>query len=210
MMIPSPATRRIGILGGSFDPIHFGHLIIAQDALERLELSEVVFIPAAIPPHKRHLQQVASEHRINMVRLAIEADIRFSVSDIEIQRGGTSYTIDTVMELKQQYGEADLFLVVGSDTLVEFHTWKNFDRLIQLCDIATLVRPGDGSLDEIAAQVRQLPAVKARLLANLIEAHRIDISSTEIRMRIAEGLRIHYLVPPEVEMYISEHGLYRG
>ena len=104
------SVSRIGIFGGSFDPIHMGHLVIAQDAIEKLELSEVIFIPASIPPHKQHLQQSAVEHRLNMLNLAVETDLRFSVSEIELQRGGVSYTFDTICDLKSLYTHSELLL----------------------------------------------------------------------------------------------------
>lgn len=201
--------RRIGIVGGSFDPVHLGHLIVAQDALERLELTEVLFIPAAIPPHKKHVRQVAAEHRINMLKLVTEPDLRFTTSDIEIQRGGVSYTIDTVQTLQEQIPDAEWTLIVGSDTLVDLHTWYRIDELLDLCNVATFVRPGESRVDEIERKVGLPDRYKKRLLEHLVDAHQVDISSTEIRMRVAEGLGIRYLVPPEVEMYIYEHGLYR-
>lgn len=207
----SPLTaKRIGVFGGSFDPVHMGHLVVAQDAAERLELSEVVFIPAAIPPHKQHLQQVDAKHRLNMLNLAVESDIRFSVSDIELQRGGVSYSIDTVTQLQALRPDAQLFLIVGSDTLVDLHNWYKIDELLGLCEVATFLRPGESDLREIAQKVVLGGRHKERLLGNLVDAHLVGISSSEIRMRIAEGLGIRYLVPPEVEMYIFEHGLYQG
>lgn len=210
MMEINPARRRVGIFGGSFDPVHFGHLIIAQDAAERLELSEVVFIPAAVPPHKTHVQQVDAVHRVNMLKLAVEDDLRFSVSDIEIQRGGVSFTFDTLRGLRETHGDADLFLIVGSDTLVDLHTWHRIEEVLEMCEVATFVRPGEDAVDAIAEKIRFPAERRKRLMGNVIEAHRIEISSTEVRMRIAEGLSIRYLVPPVVEMYICEHGLYRG
>lgn len=210
MMESQSSDRRIGIIGGSFDPVHMGHLIIAQDAAERLELSEVVFIPAAVPPHKQHLTQVDAEHRLNMIRMAVESDIRFSVSDVEIQRGGVSYTVDTIRELKAERPDADWVLVVGSDTLVDLHNWYKIDELLDLCEVATFLRPGENDLEEIVGKVLVTERHKQNLLENMVGAHQVEISSTEIRMRVTEGLSIRYLVPPEVEMYIFEHGLYRG
>ena len=210
MMEPRSDARRIGIVGGSFDPVHTGHLVIAQDALERLELEEVVFIPAAIPPHKQHLRRVSAEHRLNMLRLATEGDIRFSVSEIEVERGGVSFSVDTVSALKEHHPDVEWVLIVGSDTLVELHTWHRIDDLLKMCTVATLLRPGERCIDSIRDKIALPELQRERLLENLIEAHVMEISSTEIRMRIAEGLGIRYLVPPEVEMYICEHGLYRG
>jgi len=203
-------AARIGLIGGSFDPVHLGHLIIAQDALERLELDEVVFIPAAIPPHKQHLRQADPQHRLNMLRLALEGDLRFSVSDAEILRSGVSYTIDTVRMFRTDRPHAELVLIIGSDTLVDLHTWYKIDELLHLCDVASFLRPGGHEVSEIRQRIGLSDAFRDRLLGNLVEAHLIDISSSEIRMRVAEGLGIRYLVPPEVEMYIYEHGLYRG
>ena len=206
---PRSKVKRVGIIGGSFDPLHTGHLVIAQDALEKLELSEIVFVPAAIPPHKRHLQQADAAHRYAMLRLATEADVRFSVSDVEIRRGGISYTIDTVRYLQAARPEVEWVLIVGSDTLVDLHNWYKIDELLGLCEVASFLRPGESSLAEIEKKVALPEVSRKKLLANIIEAHLIGISSTEIRMRVAEGLGIRYLVPAEVEMYIFEHGLYR-
>jgi nicotinate-nucleotide adenylyltransferase len=210
MMESHPPRKRVGIIGGSFDPVHMGHMVIAQDALELLDLSSVVFIPAAIPPHKQHMLQMDSEHRLNMLRLAVEADTRFCVSDIEVQRGGVSYTVDTIHALEREYGNAELFLIVGSDTLVDLHNWHRINEILDLCGVATFLRPGEDELDGIEQKI-MLPAdAKKRLLDHVFEAHRIGISSTEIRMRLAQGRCIRYLVPPEVEKYIYEHGLYQG
>jgi nicotinate-nucleotide adenylyltransferase len=207
---PLPEAKRIGIIGGSFDPVHVGHLIVAQDAVERFELNEIVFVPAAIPPHKQHLRQIGADHRLNMLRLATETDLRFSVSDMEAVRGGVSYTYDTVRALRDGRPDVEWVLVVGSDTLVDLHTWYRIDELLELCEVASFLRPGESCVDEIKEKIGLAEPHRTRLLGNLVEAHLIEISSTEIRMRIAEGLGIRYLVPPEVEMYIHEHGLYRG
>jgi len=204
------AGKRIGVLGGSFDPVHIGHLIIAQDAAERFELSEVLLIPAFIPPHKQHLRQVDSKHRINMLERAVETDPRFSISDIELNRGGVSYTVDTMRALRELYADAELFLIIGSDTLVDLHSWHKLDELLKMCKIATFLRPGEELVEIISDKIRVPEQMKSGLLENIIGAHRIEISSTEIRRRVADGLGIRYLVPKEVEAYIYEHGLYRG
>ncbi len=210
MMESCPAAKRIGIIGGSFDPLHLGHLIIAQDAVEHLGLSEVVFIPAAIPPHKQQREQVVAEHRLAMLRLALEADTRFSVSDIEIRRGGVSYSVETIRGLKESRPEAEWVLIVGSDTLVDLHNWYKIDEVLDLCEVATFLRPGENNLEEIAGKVLVAEHHRKRLIENIVETHLVEISSTEIRMRVAEGRSIRYLVPAEVELYILEHGLYRG
>lgn len=203
-------VKRIGIIGGSFDPIHRGHLIIAQDALERLALSEIIFIPAAIPPHKQHVLQMDPEHRMNMLRLAIEADPRFSLSDIELKRGGVSYTVDTVRELAVLHPAAELILIMGSDTLVDLHNWHQTDELLSLCGVATFLRPGEDSLAGIAEKVKLPADQKKRMMGNVVKAHLVEISSTEIRKRVVDGLGLRYLVPSNVERYIYEQGLYQA
>jgi len=210
MMESLPAEKRIGIMGGSFDPVHMGHLVIAQDAVERLNLSEVVFVPAAIPPHKQQLQRADAGHRLEMLRLAVESNPRFSISDIEVERGGVSYTVDTLKALRDLHPDAALLLIVGSDTLVELHTWHETERILELCEVATFLRPGEDSVEAIAEKIQLPPEQKKRVLRNLVDAHRIEVSSSEIRMRRAEGRGIQYLVPPEVERYIHKQGLYQG
>ena len=208
-MAVNASRKRIGIIGGSFNPVHFGHLIVAQDAIEHLELSEVVFMPAAIPPHKQGLIQADSQHRVKMLDLAVESDIRFSVSDDEIQRGGISYTFDTVTELLESQDGVELFLIVGSDTLIDLHNWYKVEGILERCNIATFMRPGLDELDMVMGKVELPQAFREQLRENVFSPHLIEISSSEIRMRVAEGLGIRYLVPSEVEMYIYEHGLYQ-
>jgi nicotinate-nucleotide adenylyltransferase len=205
-----PTQKRVGIFGGTFDPIHTGHLVIAQDAAEKLDLSEIIFVPAAIPPHKQHFQQSSAEHRLNMLSAAVEADVRFSVSEMELQRGGISYTFDTVRNFKAANPEVNPVLIVGSDTLVDLHNWYNVDELLELCEVASFMRPGESTISAIREKVQLPETQKNQLLGNAFESHMIGISSTEIRARVREGLGIKYLVPPEVETYILDHGLYRG
>ena len=204
------STRRVGIFGGTFDPVHIGHLLIAQDATEKLNLAELIFIPASIPPHKQHLKQSSSEHRLNMLNLAVKADARFDVSDIEARRGGVSYTFDTLCNIQTAYSNIELVLIVGSDTLIDLHNWYNIDELLELCEVASFMRPGESEFQFIKQKVKLSEHHKIRVLENTFESHMVGISSSEVRMRVAEGLGIKYLVPPEVEMYIFEHGLYRG
>ncbi|MDF7826050.1 nicotinate-nucleotide adenylyltransferase [Pontiellaceae bacterium B12227] len=205
-----PSTKRIGLFGGTFDPVHMGHLVVAQDAAEKLDLDEVIFIPAAIPPHKQHLQQSSAQHRLNMLNSAVESDLRFSVSDIEVSRGGVSYTFDTLCDFREDYSDSDLVLIVGSDTLVDLHNWYNVDELLELCEVASFMRPGESDFLQIQQKVKLPEHHKKRVLDNAFESHMVGISSSEVRMRVAEGLGIRYLVPSQVEMYIFEHGLYRG
>jgi nicotinate-nucleotide adenylyltransferase len=200
---------RIGILGGTFNPVHLGHLILAQNAIEAFNLGLVLFVPCAEPPHKDARTLAAGLHRRAMLEAAVEGDPRFEVSDVELQRGGVSYTIDTIGELAQRNPNAALFFLIGDDTLPELHLWKDIYSLLALCRFATFCRehvPG-----EIAARdLRLAPPWPERLMRDFTPGRRIEISSSDIRHRVAEGLSIRYLVPEAVEMYIAEHGLYQG
>lgn len=200
----------IGVFGGTFNPVHMGHLILAQDALERLELSQVLFIPSHISPHKSPSAVLPARHRTAMLDLAVQDDIRFSVCDVELQRGGVSYSVDTLREIRSLYPGAAIHFIIGSDSLLELHLWKDVYELLSLCTVVAMVRPGS---DRSALRPERLnldPPWPERLLANVMAAHAVEISSSDIRRRVAEGLSIRYLVPPSVEMYIQEHRLYRS
>jgi len=206
-MEASPQSR-IGILGGTFNPVHIGHLILAQSALEAFDLEKVLFIPCGTPPHKETAGLIGAEHRLSMVEAALEGDFRFEALDIEIKRGGVSYAVETVAQLRERYRDADLLFIIGSDTLPELHLWKDIRTLLTLCRFACFLRPGFDVQSFLPEDLRLEPALARTVLENLTAARQIDISSTEIRYRIAEGLNIRYLVPREVEMYIAEHRLY--
>src|SRR5579862_7291363 len=133
---------RIGILGGTFNPIHLGHLLIAQDAIEQLRLDRVKFIPSATPPHKSVDKLASEKDRVRMIRLAIRGNARFEVDDIEIKRGGKSYSVDTLMELRQQDPRAKFYFIIGADSLRELHLWRDVGRLVKLCTFVTVPRPG--------------------------------------------------------------------
>ena len=202
-------TERIGVFGGSFDPVHLGHLTIAQDALEQLDLDRLIFVPAAIPPHKLNHTLVEGRQRVEMLQLATEENLRFEVSDLELARGGVSYTVDTIHHLQEEHPEADLFFIVGLDSLIEMHLWHRVEELLEICTVVPLGRGGEDPT--VVAKKIQLPSKwKVRLLERLIRIHEMEISASEIRMRIEEGLSIQPLVPPEVERYIAEHHLYGG
>lgn len=208
-MNPETATK-IGILGGTFNPIHLGHLLVAQAAFERLDLASVLFVPCANPPHKEASILAASEHRMAMVAAAIEGDPRFELCDEEIRRGGISYAIDTVRAIQAANADASLYFLVGADTLPELHLWRHIYSLLPLCSFVAFERPG-GEGEALRQEDIQLDSPwPERLLRNVIVGHMVDISSSDIRHRVAEGLSIRYLVPPAVEMYIAEHHLYEG
>lgn len=200
---------RLGVLGGTFNPVHLGHLVIAQDALEHFELSKVMFIPCARPPHKVATELAPAAHRLAMLESAIEGDLRFEVSDIELRRGGTSYTIETMRTLAAEHPGVELCFIIGSDSLVELHQWREIEALLSLCRLVTLARPGI-DLDALKSlDLRLKEPWPDRIRADIRVGHLVNVSSSDIRYRVAEGLGIRYLVPPGVDMYIAEHSLYR-
>ncbi len=200
---------RLGVLGGTFNPVHLGHLIMAQDAIEQFDLAKVILLPCAQPPHKAPGGLAPAHHRLAMLEAAVEGDLHFEVSDMEIERGGLSYTIDSMRVLVAENPEAELCFIIGADSLVELHLWKDINRLLKLCRIVTIVRPGI-DLAALEKLNLNLPAPWAeQLLADTRVGHLVDISSTDIRYRVVEGMPIRYLVSPVVDMYITEHSLYR-
>jgi nicotinate-nucleotide adenylyltransferase len=199
--------ERIGVFGGSFDPVHMGHLTIAQDAVEQLELDRLIFVPAAVPPHKQGRTLADGRYRFEMLQLATESNLSFEVSDMELQRGGVSYTFDTMTQVQFEHPGAELFFIVGIDSLTILHTWRNVEQLLEMCTVVPFARGGEDAA-RVAGQIQLPEPWKTKLLDRLIRIHEIEISASDIRMRLAEGLSIRYLVPSEVEMYIAEHGLY--
>lgn len=201
-------SQRIGILGGTFNPVHTGHLIMAQDAMEAFELSKVLFLPCARPPHKEVDELAPVSDRVAMIELAIKENPDFELCDLEIRRGGSSYTVDTIRELLRQSSGTEYFFIIGADTLLELHSWKEIGSLLKLCRIVTVARPGT-DLSNLTAKDLQLPAdAVPRLLDDVIPGHLVDISSSDIRYRVAEGMRISHLTPPCVAMHIAEQGIY--
>jgi nicotinate-nucleotide adenylyltransferase len=200
--------NKIGILGGTFNPVHIGHLILAQNAMEAIDLSKVLFIPCAQPPHKAATALVAAEHRVAMLEAAIEDDLRFEICDIEIKRAGPSYSIDTVTTLKKLYPETDFYFIIGGDSLLELHLWKDIDNLLRLCKFVTFARPGAGLEHVQPKDLRLDPPWAESLLKEAVTGRQVDVSSSDIRHRVAEGMSIRYLVPRLVEIYIAEHNLY--
>ena len=198
---------RIGILGGTFNPIHLGHLIVAQDAMDELELARVVFIPSATPPHKRYEGNASAAQRLAMVRLAIRGNPRFKVDDIEIRRGGASYTVDTLSELRRHDRYTDFYFIIGADSLQELHRWREVGRLVRLCTFVTVPRPGFQARPVIDPKLD--PATRRQLRQHVLRGHACDISSRDIRARVARGDSIRYLVPDAVARYIQRHRLYR-
>lgn len=193
--------RRLGVYGGTFDPIHTGHLVIALGVVEHCALDRLLFVPSARPPHKQGHAIAPPDDRFRMAELAAGHDPRLEVSDIEINRPGLSYTVDTLAALQRIYGASTgFYLVLGADSLLEIDTWYAPDRLFDLATVVTVPRPG-----------KELSGVDPRWRDRVTALHlpEIDISSTDIRHRAAKGLPITHLVPEEVAGYIEEWGLYR-
>lgn len=199
------AARKVGILGGSFNPVHVGHLILAETAAEALELDRVVLIPCARRAHKASTLLASEEHRLAMLRLATAENSRMEVSDMELVRGGVSYTVDTIAEYRERNPMDDVFFIVGADSLLELHMWKDIYGLLRLCKMVPVtrsgirLRPGDIHLDAPWPE---------RIEKAIIRGREIEVSSSDIRHRVAEDMSIRYLVPSAVEHYIAEQRLY--
>ncbi|MDP8259748.1 MAG: nicotinate-nucleotide adenylyltransferase [Candidatus Gygaella obscura] len=186
--------KKIGILGGTFNPIHLGHLILAEEVREELKLDKVIFVPTNLPPHK-HNNILESKYRFNMIKLAIGDNSHFDVSDIEIKRGGVSFTIETLKAMRSHYKRAQLFFISGSDVLKYLPKWKDLDRILKIAKFVVANRPGY-SLNKIP---RKITTLEIRPLA---------ISAYEIRKLIRKKRSIRYFVPKEVFKYIEKNRLY--
>ena len=193
---------KIGLFGGSFDPIHYGHLQIAEWTKNKLALDKIIFIPAAIPPHKLRSVIASAEHRFNMTQLAIQDHPDFKISDVEINRKGISYTIDTIYYFREKHHlqKNEIFLLIGGDSLIDLPTWRFPDRIVENCTVVVYQRHG-ADLDVIPEKYVK----KVRIL----ETPLIDISSTSIREKIAAGTSISTQTSPSVAQYIEKHNLYR-
>ncbi len=199
-------NERVGIFGGSFNPIHLGHLLLAQTALEWFDLSRVLFMPCAIQPHKDPGLLAPAAVRKTMVEAAIEDNPAFDLLDIELRRGGVSYSVDSLRTIREQMPRAELFFMIGADTLRELHAWKDIASVLELCRFAVFARPG---VRVRPGDIKLAAPWPESLLKGICSIRQLDISSSDIRHRVAEGLNIRYLVPSQVEMIIGEHHLYR-
>ena len=192
--------HRIGVFGGTFNPPHLGHLIVAENAKESLRLDKVLFVPSAIPPHKSSRSLMNADRRLEMVKLAISGNLNFELSEIEIQRGGKSYTVDTLRALTLSYPKSQFYVLIGIDNLLELHTWKEPEEIFGLSEVVAINRPGFDP-----ASVRRDYSRRVTFL----RSPNIDISSSDIRRRAKTGKSIRYLVSSAVETYILKYGAYR-
>lgn len=204
----SEGPRRVGILGGTFDPPHLGHLWLASLAADVMDLQRVLFMPAARPPHKRDRTISGATDRLLMTRLAIGSDPLLELSPIEMERTGPSYTIDSVTQLQATYGGAsELFLLMAADSLQQIDTWREPDRLLATVEWIVGPRPG-APVPDMSALRERFDGAASRI--HLLDGPSLDISSSEIRRRVAAGRVISYLVPRPVEELIADRGLYRA
>jgi nicotinate-nucleotide adenylyltransferase len=191
---------RIGVFGGTFDPPHVGHLLLASDAREALHLDNLIFVPAATQPFKIHAPPVASpQDRLEMVRLAVADDANYTVDDTEIIRKGLSYSVDTLEHLSKRHPGAELFLLLGEDALAGVEQWRNPARIRELATLAVMGRTG----------AKGAPVAPISTGVTAVSTRRVDVSSTEIRDRLGEGKSIKGFVPESVERFIDARGLYR-
>jgi len=195
---------KLGILGGTFNPPHLGHLICAQEAHRELGLDRVLMIPARIPPHKPVEHEPGAEHRLELCRLAIEGDGRFEASALELSRGGPSYTVDTLSELTANDPQSELYLIVGGDIAAGLHRWREPARVLELATVAVAKRRGTAR-SSVDAALELLPGGER---AQFFSMPRIGVSSTLVRRRVRSSQPIRYLVPDAVAGYIAEHRLY--
>ena len=205
----SEAPKKVGIFGGTFDPVHLGHLVMAEQCREQAELDRIWFIPAARPPHKQDQPLTPFVHRTEMLALAIAGMPAFRVNELEKNRPGPSYTAETLQELHGRYPGTQFALLLGSDCLPDLPGWKNPTRILELAELLVFARPGWSMRSE--AEMRQSLGLssEAPLRLWVVHAPLIDIASRDLRQRVAQQRSIRFLVPRAVECYIETHGLYQ-
>lgn len=199
--------RCIGVMGGTFDPIHCGHLVAAEQVIEGFRLDRVIFVPSGFPPHKQGRQVTDAEHRYNMVLLATLDHPRFEASRFEIDRGGLSYTAETILEFRQALGPDDkIYFITGADAILDVDSWYRVDDLFRACEFIAVTRPGYDLNGLKALEVRLGPEYFGRIHPYSVSG--VAISSSEVRARLRQGRSVRYLVPNVVLEYIRKYGLY--
>lgn len=198
---------KIGIMGGTFDPIHNGHLIIAENSRVNFNLEKIIFIPTGISAHKAENKITYANYRYEMILLSINSNPYFTLSSMEIERTGITYTIDTIKNLQKLNEEAEYYFIIGEDSLYNFHKWKDYEELLNICKF--IVAKRENKKDNLEMKIRELNNICGEAIY-LLESPMIDISSTDIRDRIVHNKSIKYLVPEPVELYIKKYRLYEG
>ena len=201
----SPRSRRLGVIGGTFDPPHYGHLVLAENGRAQLDLDVVLFVPAAQPPHKPERPITAARHRVAMVEAAIVGNPAFQLSRVDLDRPGPHFTVDMLGILRQTYPQATLYFLMGGDSLAEFLAWRDPADIVAQAHLAVMQRPGWEA--DVATLEEQLPGVGEWL--RWLDTPHLKISGTDLRRRVRERLPIRYLVPAAVQRYVREHALYR-
>lgn len=205
--MPLASSRRIGVFGGAFDPIHLGHLLLAEEARFQLGLESVYFVPAGDPPHKQERAMTPVTHRVCMVELATATTDYFLVSRVDVDRSGPHYSVEMVQRLQAQLGiDVALFFLMGMDSLRDLATWRNPQRLLEQCTLAVFSRPDIG-VDWPALEAA-LPGVRERVI--LLQMPLVEISSSALRARVRAGAPVHHQVPYAVEAYLRKHRIYVG
>ncbi|MGE5380341.1 MAG: nicotinate-nucleotide adenylyltransferase [Methylocystaceae bacterium] len=194
---------KLGVMGGTFDPIHLGHLAAAENARFYLELDRVLFMLSAQPPHKLDMQVTSAHHRLKMVELAVADNPHFEVSTLEMQRKGASYTVDTIKQLHVQFAQPEIYFLMGSDSLFDLVNWYHYEEIAHQCLLVSISRPGFANEDAY----QSLP-LAVRASTRILEVPKLEISSTELKRRLKSGEPVRYLLPTSVEAYIKEHHLY--
>lgn len=198
-------VRRLGVLGGTFDPPHYAHLVLAENARVQLGLDLVLFVPVGQPPHKAIHDLASVEHRVAMVEAAIADNVAFRLSRVDLDRPGPHFTVETLRLLKEEYPSVDLFFLIGGDSLAELSRWRDPAGIVQQAYLVVMPRPG-WQVDWEPLE-RLVPQIRERVI--WLDAPALDISSTDLRRRIHAGLPLRYLVPPSVEEYLRRHNLHR-
>jgi len=199
-------TRCIGILGGTFDPPHYGHLALAENGRQQLDMERVLFVLAGQPPHKPDRPIAPAHHRVAMIEAAIAGNPAFAISRVDLDRPGPHYTVDMLALLQEQYPNTDLVFLIGEDSLAQFLNWRDPEGIIRQARLAVMRRPG--SQANLAALKAELPGLPDRL--TWLDAPYLDLAASDLRRRVRAGLSLRYLVPPDVEAYIRTHHLYTG